>query len=79
MTKTHKTYLDVLRIIAIWFVIFNHTRDYGYTYFATAVNQVGYWPGLLISVVTKIAVPVFLDDFRRITTGQGRGYENPFS
>lgn len=59
MTKTHKTYLDVLRIIAIWFVIFNHTRDYGYTYFATAVNQVGYWPGLLISVVTKIAVPVF--------------------
>lgn len=57
--KPRKTYLDVLRIIAIVLVVFNHTNENGFSYYAQARNSV-FFPGyLLISQIDKIAVPLF--------------------
>lgn len=53
-------HLEVLRIICIFFVIFNHTAPDGYLAFINEANPVLYSLYLGISVLSKIAVPVFL-------------------
>ena len=52
-------YLDVLRIIAIVFVLFNHTNGYGFFLFSTVENTGAYIISLILSVVCKCAVPIF--------------------
>ena len=56
--RERKTYLDVLRIIAILFVIFNHTPGYLlYDWFGE--NTVSYWLCLGVSIFTNFNVPLF--------------------
>lgn len=58
--KEHLLYFDVLRIIAAYFVIFNHTGNNGYMYFLTCdTNTFGFYITLLLSVICKISVPLF--------------------
>ena len=57
--KPHIVYLDLLRIIAIILVLFNHTGDNGFTYFAVARGSLFYPVSLFISLLDKIAVPLF--------------------
>lgn len=53
-------YLDILRIICILFVIFNHTRTEGVElYTLCAVNTFDYWGSIFIAILCKVAVPVF--------------------
>lgn len=52
-------YLDVLRIIAIVFVLFNHTNGYGFFLFSTVENTGAYIISLILSIVCKCAVPIF--------------------
>lgn len=54
------TYLESLRIIAIFFVIFNHTGNKGYFLFSERpVGSAQFWIYLFISIFCKFAVPVF--------------------
>lgn len=59
MRRKKQLYLEVLRIIAIYFVIFNHTNERGYTYFTTLEPSVGYWLCMAVSCVCVISVPIF--------------------
>ena len=52
-------HLDLLRIIAIFFVIFNHTGDRGYMLFTDNVGTALYFPYMAFSVLCKVAVPIF--------------------
>ena len=52
-------HLDLLRLMAIYFVIFNHTGDRGYMLFAERTDSPLYWLYLLTSVLCKVAVPLF--------------------
>lgn len=52
-------HLDLLRIIAIFFVIFNHTSSRGYLLFADRMDSVLYFPYMAVSVLCKVAVPIF--------------------
>lgn len=52
-------HLDILRILAIFLVAFNHTGDRGYMLFANKTESVLYFPYMMFSVFCKIAVPIF--------------------
>ena len=52
-------HLDLLRLTAILFVIFNHTSDRGYFLFADSVGSWLYFPYMASSVLCKVAVPIF--------------------
>lgn len=52
-------YLEFLRIIAIWGVLFNHTNTRGFYLFAATENKVDYGISIVLSVLCKMAVPLF--------------------
>ncbi len=54
-------YLELIRIIAILFVIYNHTNKRGYTYFTTLLpnTSILYWCSMAISAMCGVAVPLF--------------------
>lgn len=54
----------MLRILAIFLVVFNHTGDRGFMLFAAQTQAVLYFPYMLCSVFCKIAVPLFFYDLR---------------
>ena len=52
-------HLDLLRLLAIYFVVFNHTGDRGYMLFADRMDSPLFFLYLLTSVLCKVAVPLF--------------------
>lgn len=53
-------YIELLRIFAIILVVFNHTRNHGYSlYSVTVQNTFSYWASLSTSIFCKVAVPIF--------------------
>ena len=55
-----KMYIEFIRIIAGFFVIFNHTRERGFFLFASyPENSIQYWLYLFLSVFCKFSVPMF--------------------
>lgn len=60
LNHSKKVYLEVLRYIAIFFVIYNHTAANGFLLFVdTDQPQWSYPIHLFISQIDKIAVPIF--------------------
>ena len=54
-------HIEVLRIIAAFFVIYNHTGLNGFLLFSSfGPQQIRYWVYLFFSVCCKISVPIFL-------------------
>ena len=54
-------YLEIMRIVACFFVLFNHTGTWGHTLFQTSeINSLEYWIYLFISIFCKFSVPLFL-------------------
>lgn len=56
--KSREFYIELLRIICIFLVIYNHTRDYGYSLYQHA-SGADYWLSANLTVFCKIAVPIF--------------------
>lgn len=54
-----KVYIDFLRIIAIYMVLFNHTETNGFMLFTEARESALYWFYLFNSIFIKVAVPLF--------------------
>lgn len=52
-------YVELLRVIAIFFVVFNHTRNIGYSLYTEVEGGFSYWTSLSMSILCKIAVPIF--------------------
>lgn len=57
--KQKKIYLEILRVLAIILVIYNHTRSSGYTLYQFTNNAWTYYGSLILSIFCKIAVPLF--------------------
>ncbi len=56
-----RIHLEAMRILAAFFVIFNHTNEYGFFLFSTkTMGSIPFWVYLFISVFCKFAVPLFL-------------------
>lgn len=56
---TKKGYLEALRIIGIYLVIFNHTGKEGFFLFSIRQQSSFYWIYMFLSILCKIAVPIF--------------------
>lgn len=54
-----KVWLELLRIFAVFLVIFNHTGDYGFHYFATIGPGYRYWLFMACSALTVMNIPIF--------------------
>lgn len=53
-------YIEVMRIVAIFFVIFNHTNEKGFFLFSTCPKgSIQFWLYMIISVFCKVSVPLF--------------------
>lgn len=58
--QTKRLHLEVLRIIACFFVVFNHTGNNGFFLFASySADSVRYWVYLFLSIFCKFSVPLF--------------------
>lgn len=53
--KPKKTYLEILRVLAIVLVIYNHTRGDGYTLYQGTDNPWTYYSSLVLSIFCKSA------------------------
>ncbi len=58
--RDKKLYLEVLRIAAFLFVVFNHTGKYGFDLFTTTDSQALREVGIMLSNLVKCGVPIFL-------------------
>lgn len=55
----NKIYLDLLRILAIFLVVYNHTPGYRFLPY-TEWHEMSYWGMLIQNQIVKMAVPLFL-------------------
>lgn len=57
--KTKKTYIEIIRVLAILMVLFQHSGNYGSTLYYKADNAAEYAVSLFLSLFCKIAVSLF--------------------
>ena len=57
--KRSKIHIEILRLIAIFLVIYNHTRIYGFTLYLNTDALLPHYLSYAFSVLCKIGVPVF--------------------
>lgn len=58
-SKRDLLHLELLRLLAIYLVLFNHSGDAGFSYYTIAQTQAGKLLSLFFSLFDKIAVPLF--------------------
>ena len=58
--KKRIVYLDALKILAILFVLYNHTKIYGYDLYTVTDSRIDYWLSIACDVLCKTGVPLFL-------------------
>lgn len=60
MATSKRLDIELMRIVATFFVIFNHTGDKGFFLFSLYdAHSIQYWIYLFISVFCKFSVPLF--------------------
>lgn len=57
--KVKKIHLELLRIIAIFFVIYVHTGTDGAELYTLVSSPLSYWSSLFLAVLAQISIPVF--------------------
>lgn len=73
--KRGLVHIEILRLIAICFVVFNHTWTSGYMlYSAVGRSYRYYYPLLFLSVLCKIAVPLFFMISGALLLGREESY-----
>lgn len=55
----HKTYMDVLRLIAIFFVLYNHTGEKAAYYFTGECSRVSYWLSSIMLQIMTVNTTIF--------------------
>lgn len=74
--KKRKVYIDFLKIIAIYMVMFNHTYEKGYLLFAITQGSNWYPVYLFCSIFIKIAVPLFFMASGALLLGKEESYKD---
>ena len=57
-TQRNKIYLDIIRLVAIFCVVYNHTPGFDVPAYE-GWSQAGYWGALVVNQLVKMAVPLF--------------------
>lgn len=72
-------YLDILKLIAIYFVLFNHTGSRGFMYFAQHMEMPWHMLSFAFSNLDKVAVPLFFMASGALLIGREETYGKLFS
>lgn len=72
----HKVYIDFLKIIAIYMVLFNHTGTSGFVFFTVARTSTLYPFYLFNAILIKIAVPLFFMASGALLLGKEESYRD---
>lgn len=72
-------YVELLRVIAIFFVVFNHTRNLGYSLYTEVGGGFSYWASLSASILCKVAVPIFFMISGGLLLGKQETWKELFS
>lgn len=73
-------YIEVLRIFAIFFVIFNHTGDFGFILFSKfQPSNYCFWIDMFWSIFCKFAVPVFFALSGALLIGKNESLKDLFT
>lgn len=60
MKKEKQVDIELMRIIAVFFVLFNHSGESGFTVYSQCnLNSVGFWISRVLSGMCTLAVPLF--------------------
>lgn len=80
LEKNNKqVYLEVLRIMAIFLVIYNHTRNQGFSLYADLNDySVQYFISLALSLICKCAVPIFFMISGAVLLGREESFKDLF-
>lgn len=57
--KNKDVYLEFLRMIALFFVLYTHTGEFGMHHYRVAENRMNYWFSMAIASVSQMCVPLF--------------------
>ena len=57
--KTRKIHIDILRILALFLVIYTHTGEQGMHYYITVDGGAGYWASFSLAILTQCSVCIF--------------------
>ncbi len=74
--KKRKIYIDFLKIIAIYMVLFNHTHEDGFLLFTIARTSKLYMLYMFNAVLIKIAVPLFFMASGALLLGKEESYRD---
>lgn len=73
-----KVHIDVMKIIAIFMVLFNHSGNSGYSMYQDVLEQPWHWLILANSLFIKIAVPLFFMSSGALLLGREESYKKIF-
>lgn len=76
MSQGRKVYLEAIRIVAIWLVIFNHTD--GFIYYTTTDNWLTWLYSIVLSAICRTAVPLFLMISGALLLGKEESFKTLF-
>lgn len=76
MQKKRKVYIDFLKIIAIYMVLFNHTKVDGFLFFTVARTSKLYALYMFHAVLIKVAVPLFFMASGALLLGKEESYRD---
>lgn len=78
--KRGLVHIEILRVIAIWLVVFNHTWTSGYMLYAAVGRSYSYYyPLLFFSILCKIAVPIFFMISGALLLGREESYRELYA
>ena len=73
-----KAHIDVMKIIATYMVLFNHSGQNGYSLYQVELDQPLHWLILSHSILIKMAVPLFFMSSGALLLGREESYQKVF-
>ena len=73
-----KTHIDLIKIVAIFMVLYNHTGLSGYSMYRVVLNQPWHWLILAHSLLIRMAVPLFFMCSGALLLGREESYSEVF-
>ena len=71
-----RVYIDFLKVIAIYLVLFNHTGVSGFVLFTVRQGTKMYFPLMFNAILIKIAVPLFFMASGALLLGKEESYRD---
>ena len=76
--QNRKVYMDILRILAIFMILYNHTGQIGFSLYTVRTEGILYWIYLFLAISVKNAVPLFFMISGALLLGKEESFQELF-